>query len=85
MFEEEDPKSWEIRDEEPPEGLKRKWEREEAAGPRSVICPSCRKETPADSLTCIFCGATRLEEYCLVRSFLSWIQRLFKKGERLKS
>ena len=30
MLEEEGPKEWEIKDEEPPEGLRRKWEREEA-------------------------------------------------------
>jgi len=40
----------------PPEALKRKWEQEEMAGPQMVICPSCKKETPAENLNCVFCG-----------------------------
>ena len=79
MFEEEAPKSWEIKDEEPPEGLKRKWEREEAAGLRQVVCPSCKKETSAESLTCIFCGAVIAPQFCPVHCFLNWIKRLFKR------
>ncbi len=80
MFEEEDPKDWEIRDEEPPETLKRKWEREETAGPQTVTCRSCKKETSTESLACIFCGTEILPEIRPVARFLSWVKHLFKKG-----
>lgn len=53
---EEGPKDWEIRDEEPPAALRRKWDREEAEGPGLVVCPACDKETPVENLTCIFCS-----------------------------
>jgi hypothetical protein len=56
MFEEEGPKDWEVRDEEAPERLQKKWEQEEARGPRRTVCPSCKKETSTENLTCIFCG-----------------------------
>jgi hypothetical protein len=76
VFEEEDPKDWEIKDEEPPGALKRKWEREEGTGPKTVLCPFCEKETPAENLTCVFCAAVILPESC----FLKWIKRLFKRA-----
>ncbi len=53
----EETRDWEMKDEEPPEQLRKKWEREEAEGFKAVVCPSCKKETPGGSLTCIFCGA----------------------------
>lgn len=81
MFgDDEGPKDFEIKDEEPPETLKRKWEREEAAGSSVLVCPSCKKETPRENLTCIFCGATITQVSCPVSCFLSWVLRLFKKG-----
>jgi hypothetical protein len=80
VFEEVGPKDWEIKDEEPPEALKRKWEREETTGPKAVLCRSCKKETPAENLTCIFCGAMILQESCRVSCFLRWVKRLFKRA-----
>ena len=77
---EEGPKDWEIKDEEPPESLKRKWDQEEASNPETVICSACRKETPAENLTCVFCGGAIPQGSCLVSGFLTWIKRLFKKG-----
>ena len=47
---------WEMKDEEPPEQLQKKWEQEEARCPQTAVCPSCKKETPVGNLTCIFCG-----------------------------
>jgi len=52
----EGPKDWEIEDEEPPESLRRKWEEEEGAEKKRIVCPSCKKETPSENLACIFCG-----------------------------
>ncbi|MFH1800099.1 MAG: hypothetical protein ABH891_04535 [Candidatus Omnitrophota bacterium] len=82
MFEEEGPKDWEVRDEEPPERLQKKWEQEEAKGPRMTVCPSCKKETSAENLTCIFCGTDLNfnDEGCPIRCFFTWVKRLFKKG-----
>jgi hypothetical protein len=79
MFDDDGPKDWEVKDEEPPEALKKKWEREEALGSRPVVCPACKKETPAGNLTCIFCEALLAQGSCPVGCFFSWIKRLFKK------
>ena len=80
MFDgDEEPRNWEIKDEEPPEPLRKKWEREEVSGSKQVVCPSCKKETPAWNLTCIFCGETISQGGCPVRCFVSWVKRLFKK------
>jgi len=79
LNDDEGPHDWEIQDEEPPEQLKKKWEQEEAEDPRTVVCPSCKKETPAENLTCIFCGGTILQENCPISYFLTWIKHLFKK------
>ena len=76
MFDEEDLKDWEIKDEEPPEALSRKWERGEGEGPQTVLCRSCKKETPEENLTCIFCAAVIFPENC----FLKWIKHLFKRA-----
>lgn len=57
MFDkDEGPHDWEMKDEEPPEKLQKKWEREETRGPQGVVCPSCKKETPDENRACIFCG-----------------------------
>ena len=79
MFEDEGPKDWEVQDEEPPEHLQKKWEQEEAKGPRRVICPSCKKETSAENLTCVFCGTEVFEGEGPFRCFLTWVKHLFKK------
>ncbi|MFA5391273.1 MAG: hypothetical protein WC331_07610 [Candidatus Omnitrophota bacterium] len=75
----EGPRDWEIKDEEPSEQLKKKWEQEETRGPQTAVCPSCKKETPAENLACIFCGVAILQENCPISCFLTWIKRLFKK------
>jgi len=74
-----EPHDWEIKDEEPPEQLQKKWEREEAAGSRTIVCPSCKKETSSENLSCIFCGSPILQESCPFRCLLTWIKRLFKE------
>ena len=82
MFQDEDegPKDWEIKDEEPPERLQKKWERDEAPDAQPVVCPSCGKESPAGNHTCIFCSATIPQSCCPVTCFLSWVKRLFKRS-----
>lgn len=80
LNDDEGPRDWEIEDEEPPESLKRKWEEEEASEKKSAVCPSCKKETPAENLTCIFCEEILLRECGSIRGFLVWVKRLFKKG-----
>ncbi|MFH0985538.1 MAG: hypothetical protein V1882_08375, partial [Candidatus Omnitrophota bacterium] len=56
MHDDEELPDWEVKDEEPPERLQKKWEQEEARGPRKILCRACKKETPTENLTCIFCG-----------------------------
>lgn len=80
LDDDEGPKDWEVRDEEPPETLKRKWEREEAEGFKTAVCPSCKKETSTGSLTCIFCGAALSQASCPDSCLLTWLKRLFKRG-----
>jgi hypothetical protein len=80
MNDDEELPDWEVKDEEPPERLQKKWEQEEARGPRTVVCPSCKKETSAENIACIFCGAEIFEEISLSRCFFAWVKHLFKKG-----
>ena len=77
---EEEPKDWEAQEEEPPERLQKKWEQEEIKGPRRIVCPSCKKETPRENLACIFCGAVVPQGNGPVRCFLTWAKRLFGKS-----
>lgn len=80
FHEDEGPNDWEIKDEEPPERLQKKWEQAEVSDSRRGVCPSCKKETPAENLTCIFCGALISQGSCPIRCFLMWVKRLFKRG-----
>jgi hypothetical protein len=52
----DEPHDWEIKDEEPPEHLRKKWDREEDSDARAIVCPSCKREIPGGNLTCIFCS-----------------------------
>ncbi len=79
LYEDEGPKDWEVKDEEPPERLQKKWEREETKGPRTVVCSSCKQETPVENLTCVFCSTVLSQGICPVRCFLTWVKRLFKR------
>ena len=79
MFEDEEPKDWEVKDEEPPERLQKKWEKEEAIAPRNIVCPSCKKEVPPGNLKCIFCGAVTVQGNCPLGCFWGWFKQLFKR------
>lgn len=68
-------KDWEIREEEPPERLKKKWEKEDLSGPRFLVCPACKKEVSSENLTCIFCGA--LLKPAAGKGIFSWIKIFF--------
>lgn len=76
---EDGPKDWELKDEEPPESLRRKWDRDGAPDRGTVICPACNKETPAGNLTCIYCASPISQGNCPIGCFLSWIKRLLKR------
>jgi len=81
MFDhDEGPSDWEIKDEEPPESLRKKWAREEGSASQSLVCPSCQKETPDGNLTCLFCGGMLSHRSASTGGLFSWIQRLFKRG-----
>jgi hypothetical protein len=79
MHDDEEPHDWEIKDEEPPERLQKKWDREKVQGHRKIVCRSCKKETSTENLTCIFCGAEIFEEGLFDR-LLDWIRSLFRKN-----
>ena len=80
LNDDEEPHDWEMKDEEPPGRLQKKWENEEASGgPQRVVCTSCKKETPSENLTCIYCGAVIRKECCPVSCLFKWVKRLFEK------
>ncbi len=80
MFDDEEgPKDWELKDEEPPPKLQKQWEREEVSAPQTVVCSSCKKETPSESLNCVFCGSRLAPASCLAGCFFEWIKRFFKR------
>lgn len=82
MFEEKGPRDWEIKDEEPPEKLQKKWDREESLGTCVVVCPSCKKETPAGNLACIFCGTVLPQGSCPAPCFFSRIKPVYDRYKK---
>ena len=78
MFDdEEEPKDWEIEDEEPPEKLRRKWIEDGLSSRETVDCPACRKKLPRESLTCLFCGAPVYQDSGILGKILKWIKKVF--------
>jgi len=75
MFEDEEPKDWEIEDEEPPERLREKWAKDEILGPGTLTCRRCGQSVPRKNLLCLYCGS-RVSENA---GFLSWLLSFFKK------
>ena len=70
----EDPKDWEMEDEDPPENLKRKWIEQEYFGNKTVVCASCKKHIPADSVTCLFYEARVYHDTGLLGKILKWLK-----------
>jgi hypothetical protein len=81
MFQDDDeePKDWEVHEEDPPEQLKRKWIVEDMKPQAAIICPACKKPVPYDSLMCLFCGEqiTSARSYLFLK-FFSWVKKLFR-------
>lgn len=77
MFDDDEPKDWEIQDEEAPQPLKEKWAKDEILGPETVICPSCGQRVSADSLQCLYCGNRVLKKSGLLGSLASWFKSLW--------
>ena len=70
MIEEQDDErpDWEIEEEEIPESLRKRWEKEEEIGLRAGVCKSCGYPFTKEDLSCIHCGArTDLSEGVLIR------------------
>lgn len=75
MVDENDgPKDWEVKDEDPPEELKRKWVEREHFGKRTVECPACKKAVPSESVSCLFCGAGIPHDTGLLGKVLRWLK-----------
>ena len=79
MFEDNDPKDWEeLPEEEVPEKLERKWGRESASSfQEPLICPSCKKDLPRDSVVCLFCGTRVFHDSGLLGKLLRWFKNIF--------
>ncbi|HNX69316.1 MAG TPA: hypothetical protein PLL75_04535 [Candidatus Omnitrophota bacterium] len=79
MFQgDEEPKEWEVGEEVPPEKLRKKWEAEDRET-GSWVCASCKRETPRNSGTCIFCGEVLREGFSWGRLF-SRLKRFLKRS-----
>ena len=83
MFDdEEEPKDWEIEEENPPEQLKRKWIVENLQPQAPITCPACKESLPYDSLSCLFCGASvQSTGSYLFQKFFGWIRKIFPRGK----
>lgn len=84
MFQDDEaPKDWEVKDEEPPKSLQERWTKEDKEGPNVVTCPSCRQSVPPESLYCLFCGEQIYRpappEVGFLRRWFEWFKRLLKK------
>jgi len=78
-FSDDEPKDWEIEEEKPSEKLRYKWAQEDWEGQQPVVCWACKQTVPADSLTCLFCGAeVPAGKSGVLIQFLSWIKKLFR-------
>ncbi len=57
MTEENEPKDWEVREEEIPPSLRQKWDRARRRGVRGGVCRSCGVPYTEEDLSCPACGA----------------------------
>ncbi len=74
-FEDEDePKDWEMEEEEPPERLKRKWEEEEQKELKADFCRSCHQALPGDAFQCFYCGTQVFRDSGLLGKILKWLR-----------
>jgi hypothetical protein len=73
-MENDEPKDWEIEDEEPPDRLKRKWDREEAKELKAVTCPNCHQPLPGDAFKCCYCGSQVFKDSGLLGKILKWLR-----------
>jgi hypothetical protein len=73
----DEPKDWEIEDEEPPEKLKRKWFEDSLSFKETVECPFCRKWVSKESLACVYCGRRVFSDSGLLGNLVSWVKRIF--------
>ena len=74
MIEERDDETpdWEVKEQQVPESLRQKWEKQEKAGIRAGVCRDCGYPFTKDDLSCIHCGArTNLTDGLLI-SMNNW-------------
>ena len=74
---EDDPESWEEKEEVPPGKLQDKWFREELSFKETVSCPACGKELPRETVTCLFCGAQVFYDSGPLGKIIKWLKKLF--------
>lgn len=74
---------WEnLPEETPPEKLQRKWVKRDYFEKKTVVCPSCQNEVPADNLNCLFCGERVCEDSGLLGKLLAGFKNLFRSPKR---
>ena len=78
LDDEDEPKDWEIEEEVPSKSLENKWFKESLSFKETVTCPSCQKELPRETLTCLFCGAKVFYDSGFLGSFLKWMRKIFR-------
>ncbi len=74
--EDDELEDWQFEEENPPDKLQKKWDREEIIPPAPMVCPSCGKQVPGDSLTCLFCDAQVLKDSGFLGKILAWLKSL---------
>ena len=74
IFDEDEPKEWEIEDEEPSESLKKKWDEQDQKELKAVHCSECNKPLPGDAFRCLYCGAQVFHDSGLLGKILKWFK-----------
>jgi len=70
----EEPKDWEIEDEEPAPKLRKKWDEEEEKELKASQCPQCDKVLRGDAFQCMYCGAQVFQDSGLLGKIMKWLK-----------
>ncbi|OGW82007.1 MAG: hypothetical protein A3G33_04475 [Omnitrophica bacterium RIFCSPLOWO2_12_FULL_44_17] len=73
-IENEEPKDWEVRDEEVPDKLEKKWTTDENQARQSTFCPKCKQILPGNTYRCHSCGAQIDYDSGLLGKILKWLK-----------
>jgi hypothetical protein len=74
MRDDDEPKDWEINDEQPSEHLRRKWEQEELEELKAAHCSKCKQPLPGDAFRCFYCGEQVFHDSGLLGKIIKWLK-----------